>query len=199
MNRSLDEKYYEENSEEYFASTVNIDPSSFFSPLLVNLNPGAAVLDIGCGSGRDLLWLKQHGYNPTGFEVTSKLAELARKHSGCNVIEGDFRNYDFSSLKFDCLISIGAFVHLDNNELPPVIDSLKRMLLPNGLFLITLKQGDGYSESKDGRVFTLWRDEKLRQIFQNVNLAVVDFSVQTSRLRSEDVWLGYLLRASDIL
>ena len=54
MNGSLDEKYYEENSEEYFNSTVNIDPGSFLNPLLKLLSPGSTVLDLGCGSGRGL-------------------------------------------------------------------------------------------------------------------------------------------------
>jgi SAM-dependent methyltransferase len=81
--------YYEENCREYNEATVAIDPSSFLAPLLARIEPPATILDVGCGSGRDMLWFKERGFRVTGFERSSGLAELARKHSGCPVTEGD--------------------------------------------------------------------------------------------------------------
>ena len=40
------------------------------------------VLDIGCGSGRDLKWLRERGFSVTGFERSKGLAALARRHAG---------------------------------------------------------------------------------------------------------------------
>ena len=88
--------FYRENHREYFERTFNIDSSTFLSPLSSKLSPGAFILDVGCGSGRDLLWLKKRGFSVTGFEKSPELAGLARKNSGCQVIEGDFISYDFS-------------------------------------------------------------------------------------------------------
>jgi SAM-dependent methyltransferase len=195
MNESTEKNYYEENSEDYFNSTVNIDPGSFLNPLIENLSPGSTVLDIGCGSGRDLLWLKKHGFKSTGFERSSKLAAMARSHSECEVIEGDFTTFDFSSYNYDCLVSIGAFVHLVNDELASVLPSLLKMLNEGGLFLLTLKQGDGYLKNSDGRLFTLWQHEKLQEIFGSLNLSIINFSIQTTKLKKDDIWLGYLLKS----
>ena len=195
MNGSFDEKYYEENSDEYFNSTFNIDPGSFLNPLIENLSPGSTILDIGCGSGRDLLWFKNHGFKATGFERSSKLAAMARIHSGCEVIEGDFTTFDFSLYKFDCLVSIGAFVHLTHDELTSVLSSLLKLLNEGGLFLLTLKQGDSYFQKSDGRLYTLWRHEKLQEMFRYLNLSIIDFSTQESKLGKDDIWLGYLLKS----
>jgi len=54
--------FYRENHREYFERTFNIDPSTFLSQLVAKLPPGSFILDVGCGSGRDLLWLKNCGF-----------------------------------------------------------------------------------------------------------------------------------------
>ncbi|NPA25655.1 MAG: class I SAM-dependent methyltransferase, partial [Deltaproteobacteria bacterium] len=44
--------FYQEQAAAYYAATVGIDPTSFLKPLADRLEPGAAILDVGCGSGR---------------------------------------------------------------------------------------------------------------------------------------------------
>jgi len=189
--------FYEANCEEYFLSTVDIEPSSFLYPLADLLQPGATVLDVGCGSGRDLLWLSEHGFQPTGFERSPKLADMARNHSLCPVIEGDFDSYDFSSLHFDALVLVGALVHVSKPEFPVILNSICQALVRSGHVLLTLKEGSGSKMFKDGRVFTLWAREELEAIFADSNLEVVNFTRSTSKLPADDVWLGYVLRLID--
>jgi 2-polyprenyl-3-methyl-5-hydroxy-6-metoxy-1,4-benzoquinol methylase len=69
--------FYEDHCKEYFQATAYLDPSPFLSPLAKRLAPGATVLDVGCGSGRDLRWLADHGFKPTGFEQAPELAKMA--------------------------------------------------------------------------------------------------------------------------
>ncbi|MCP3891369.1 MAG: methyltransferase domain-containing protein [Desulfobulbaceae bacterium] len=189
--------FYEANCEDYFHSTVDIEPSSFLYPLADILLPGAKVLDIGCGSGRDLRWLSERGFKPTGFERSPNLAAMARRHSHCPVIEGDFCRYDFSSLQFDALVLVGALVHLSKPELPAIFRSICQALVQSGCVLLTLKEGSGSKTFKDGRVFTLWSREELESIFADINLEIVRFTRSTSKLRIDDVWLGYVLRLVD--
>ena len=189
--------FYEKNHQQYFNSTVGIDPSAFLNPLAKLLKPQAAILDIGCGSGRDLLWFAERGFKPTGFEQSPKLARLAREHSNCPVIEGDFCNYNFSSLQFYALVFVGSLVHLPKETLPIILQSTCQALVSNGLMLITMKEGHGSSFADDGRVFTLWTREELEKIFTENNLHILDFSRQISKLRSNDTWLGYVLRLND--
>ena len=189
--------FYEKNHQNYFDSTFKIDSDNFLSPLAKHLNAGDSILDIGCGSGRDLLWGKQHGYNAVGFEQSPGLAKLARKYSHCTVIEGDFTSYDFSKLRFTALVFVGSLVHLAKEEFPIIFKSICRALVPGGIIFITMKEGDGSSRSDDGRLFTLWSRKDLEQIFANQHLQLLDFSRQTSKIRSDDIWLGYVLRNRD--
>ena len=190
--------FYNTEYRKYYASTFNVDPTSFLTPLAKELRPGASVLDVGCGSGRDLLWLKERGYNPTGFERSEKLAALARKYSGCSVIEDDFLTYDFSALRFEAILMIGALVHLSGSQLEPAFLSITTALEENGLVLLSLKEGHGQTHAEDGRVFFLWQPEKLEHIFLKNGFRILDFSRQISKIREDDVWLGYLLRKTRI-
>lgn len=186
--------YYEDNHKQYFDSTVGIDPSVFLEPLAKQLIPKATILDIGCGSGRDLLWFAEHGFRPTGFEQSPSLANLARKHSHCPVIEGDFSRFNFSDLQFSALVFVGSLVHISPETLPAILASTCQALIPEGLLLITLKEGNGASLAADGRVFTLWSKPDVEKVFAESNLHIVDFSRQISKIFPDDIWLGYVLR-----
>ena len=49
---------------------------------LKDLNPGALILDLGCGSGRDTQYFREHGYSVESWEPNEKLASLAEKYLG---------------------------------------------------------------------------------------------------------------------
>ena len=60
--------------------------------------------------------------------------------------------------------------------------------------LITMKEGQDANQAAECRIFHLWRDEELRVVFGNLNLKMVDFSRQVSKVGETDVWLGYVLK-----
>ena len=202
--------YYHNNYKEYHEKTFSIDPSSFLEPFVKRLAPGASVLDVGCGSGRDLLWLKRRGFDVTGFERSPGLAALARENSGCKVIEGDFERFDFSSLSFNAFLASGSLVHVPHERLPAVISSITKSLSrqkssshhetswsqfhKGGSAYISLKQGQGTRTDEDGRVFYFWSDEVLRNLFDNQGFKVIDCSRSASAVNSKDLWLGYVMR-----
>ena len=100
--------FYQNNYRAYHEKTFSIDPSSFLEPFASHLAEDSLILDVGCGSGRDLLWLKNRGFKVIGFERSKGLAELARENVGCEVIEGDFETFDFSTLSVDAIILINS-------------------------------------------------------------------------------------------
>jgi len=186
--------FYRENHSKYFERTVNIDPSTFLSPLAAKLPPGAFMLDVGCGSGRDLLWLKNRGFTVMGFEKSPELAGLARKSAGCTVIEGDFVSYDFSQIRADAVILIGALVHIPHADFPAVLLNIAAALKDKGLILITVKEGTGSAEGVDGRIFYLFQHEELEAIFATLGFQLLGFSRDLSKTETGEIWLRYLLQ-----
>ena len=186
--------FYHTNYKEYDKRTFSIDPSPFLIPFLHVIPSGASILDIGCASGRDLVWFKNKGFTVTGFEKSPGLANLARKNAQCDVIEGDFEVYDFSFLSFDGIVASGALVHVPHDRIPDVIRNISRALVQNGFFYISLKKGKGTKTDETGRTFYLWRDGDLRKIFDGLGFEVLNFQSSESVMNSKDVWIGYVLR-----
>ncbi len=186
--------FYEERCLDYAATTCGIDPSPFLTMLTKRLKPGDTILDVGCGAGRDLLWLKEKGYQMTGLERCVGLAKIAREHSGCSVIMGDFRKFDFSDIYFGGILLIGALVHVEHGELEQVMQNISKGLKEDGFILLTLKEGIGRKTGPDGRIFMLWQQNILERIFRNISFTVEEFFKNKSEIDTNEVWLNYLLR-----
>ena len=193
--------YYQENYAAYHEKTFSIDPSSFLEPFASRLAKDSLVLDLGCGSGRDLLWLKKRGFSVVGFERSEGLARLARENADCEVMDGDFETYDFSSLSVEAILASGSFVHLPHSRLPGVLKNVQRALgrpaKNRSLVYISLKKGRGEMTSNDGRVFYLWQDRDLRTLFSRQGLFVLDFLPSESLMGTGEVWLGYVLELNE--
>ncbi len=185
--------FYQKNSKAYHEKTFSIDPSSFLEPLARRLPAEAFILDVGCGSGRDLLWMKNEGFDVIGFERSPELAELARENAGCEVIEEDFETYDFSSILVDAALLIGALVHTPYEKFAQVFKNITAAIPENGSVLITLKEGCGDTTDADGRISYLWEDPKARELFDTLGFEVRDFSKSASKTGSGAVWMSYVL------
>lgn len=189
--------FYQENSLPYHQQTFHIDPTSFLEPLCRWLSPGAKILDVGCGSGRDLLWLKRRGYEVMGFERSFGLAALAAEQVSCPVIVGDFESFDFSRCFMDAVLLVGALVHVLPSKFRAVLQRILAAVRSGGHVLLTLKEGAGVRVSGDGRVFHLWSHEEVSAHLAASRLHILEFLRQDSALKSGEVWLTYVLIKSD--
>lgn len=61
-----------------------------------DIAPGKA-LDIGCGTGDNVFWLTQAGFNATGIDIADKAIELALNKSEKNSLHADFFTRDILS------------------------------------------------------------------------------------------------------
>lgn len=185
--------YYTKHFQAYHQKTFSIDPSSFLEPLKNTLEPGCKILDIGCGSGRDMLWLKNQGFSVSGFERSAGSAKLARQNTGCHIIQGDFEDVDFAKLPSDAVLLAGSLVHVPHEKLPDVLERATAGLRLGGNMLITLKQGQGKASDDHGRIFYYWQESDLEAMFAGLGFIVLNFSKQVSKVNAHDVWLGFVL------
>ncbi len=185
--------YYKLNYQAYHERTFHVDPSSFLKPFADRLPPGATVLDVGCGSGRDLLWLKNRGFAVTGFERSPGLAILARNNSGCPVIEGDFEAFDFSDLVCDALLLCGSLVHISHEHFPEVLDNILESLNTPGWVSLSVKSGRGIRTDELERTFYLWQANDLEKILKEREFEILDFTRSVSATGTGEPWLGFVL------
>jgi 2-polyprenyl-3-methyl-5-hydroxy-6-metoxy-1,4-benzoquinol methylase len=72
------------------------------------------LLEIGCGNGGYLSFMKKLGWNVKGIEMDKEAVKIAREHYGIDVIEGDAETFDFGKNSFDAIVMFHVIEHLYN-------------------------------------------------------------------------------------
>jgi len=102
------------------------------------LAPAAAdrVVDLGCGSGRSLVWNQDFGAYQVGIDVSPHFAYEAR--SGIDLVIGDLRRLPIADGAFTKAFSLDVAEHLSRESLVEMLREGRRVLAPGGaLFLYT--------------------------------------------------------------
>lgn len=119
---------------------------------VLDLKPGARILDLGCGTGRHSIELAKRGYAPTGVDISPGMLEVARKNAAEAGVEIDFIEVDAAEfrtdLPFDHVICLceGGFNLADFDEDPVAHDlgilrSAFENLATKGRFVLTCLNG----------------------------------------------------------
>ena len=104
---------------------------SFLAP-----EPSDRVADLGCGSGRALLWNSNWGAASIGIDIAPFFAREAR--DGIDLIVGDLRRLPFADGTFTKAFSLDVLEHLSPDALLDTLREASRVLAPGGrLFVYT--------------------------------------------------------------
>jgi SAM-dependent methyltransferase len=145
--------HYNERADAFWEGTRDHDVSQNIAALLQHIEapPPFAILDFGCGPGRDLKTFKELGHSATGLEGAARLAEMARAYSGCEVLQQSFLELDLPPGHFDGVFANAALFHVPSQELPRVLAELGKTLKPGGVLFSSNPRGDGQEGWYGGR------------------------------------------------
>ncbi|MBN2718424.1 MAG: class I SAM-dependent methyltransferase [Deltaproteobacteria bacterium] len=113
----------------------------------LGLPPGALLLDLACGNGRNSIGMAQRNYRIVGVDLS--LSMLARAGDAAqeagqkiNFIHGDMRDLGFDKT-FDGVFSLDtSFGYFDEPTNVKVLQGIYRALKPGGTFLLELANRD---------------------------------------------------------
>lgn len=88
--------------------------------------PSGSLLDVGCGTGEFLVFMKKRGWEATGIERSERAASIARGAS-CNVLVGDAAEVALPERHFDLVTFWHSLEHLPdlNGALGNVLSATK--------------------------------------------------------------------------
>ena len=157
-------EHYSQRAAAFWEGTRDHDVSQNIAALLdaIEGTPPFAILDFGCGPGRDLATLAGLGHAPVGLEGAPPFAAMARAYSGCDVWEQDFLALDLPADRFDGIFANAALFHVPAQELPRVLRELRTSLKPRGVLFSSNPRGndeEGWHQGRYGTWHSLegWR------------------------------------------
>lgn len=143
------------------------------------------LLEIGAGTGQDSLFFTQQGLEVVATDLSPAMVELCRA-KGIDARVMDFWRMDFPPGSFDAVYALNCLLHVPNAELPGVLEGIRAVLRPRGLFFMGVYGGresrEGINENDKYRPprFFSWRTDEQILAFARASFTIEDFhSVET--------------------
>ena len=170
------EKWYE--GENYY---WGLEPGEFLDELIRLCPPlsDRTVLDIGCGEGKDAVYMAKNGYCVSAFDLTDNgirktlaLAEINKVK--INAYVDDINTFDTKD-QFDIIYSTGTVQYLFEQNKKIFFDKINRITKPNGIVYFNVFVEKTFLELppdwdieekmwSSGELFTFFPDWKVEHI-----------------------------------
>lgn len=101
------------------------------------------VADLGCGPGHVARYLQEQGVTVVGIDLSPGMVRVATDlHPGLEFRIGDMNQLDFPDASLAGIVAFYSIVHFGPDELGTVFQQIRRVLMPEGLALISFHIGD---------------------------------------------------------
>jgi len=147
-------------------------PSPEVVTITSKMKPGLKALDLGCGEGRNALYLASIGYETSAVDISQtgiqKLKAVAKEFNlNIDAVVCDMREYQFKK-EFDLIVCKGCLHLIKREEWKKVIESMKHFTSEGGIhnvgtFTDTLPEPEDQRDLmvglfKEGELFTYYQD-----------------------------------------
>ncbi len=152
--------------------------------------PGT-VMDVGAGTGRDVSWLHDKGFEVTGVDASRSLLDIAKsRNPDVSFVQESLPNLSgIADASAQFVLCSAVLMHLEKPDIPKAIRTLLRVLMPGGRVICSVRPSRETSEREhDGRLYTLISRHDLGDLFTRYG-AVILASESTSDGVGGTQWL----------
>ncbi len=178
-----------------FATTYRGKLKNWVEDFANQFKKGARILDVGCGSGRDALFLSQKGLTITGIDFSKELIQIAReKVPQATFLVMDFEKLTFSNNSFDGIWANASLLHMPRKKLLPVLKKLYKILVAGGYVFMQFRVGEGekFTLERRGnamlkRFYAYYSCDELKNMLKQAGFRKLQYELDT--IISGD-WVG---------
>ena len=115
------------------------------------------VLDLGCGTGRHVVYLAKHSFDVYGIDIAPEGIKITKKwlrKEGLKAslkVSDVYKELPYKDNFFDAIISTQALHHAKIGKIRKLIKEIERILKPGGLIFITVRmvlRAKGWEKNK---------------------------------------------------
>ncbi|MEU2251480.1 methyltransferase domain-containing protein [Streptomyces sp. NPDC019224] len=128
---------------------------------------GNRVLDLGSGPGHESVELRNRGLVPLAVDFSTEMVTRCRAKS-LDAVEQDLYDLRVSSASWAGAWASFSLLHIPKADLAPIVDRIADALVPGGILLVLLFEGDGEGPREADRTsfgvaryFSYYRQDEL--------------------------------------
>jgi SAM-dependent methyltransferase len=208
--------FYNDNAENYIASTLNADMTEHYGKFLPLVPVGGLILDAGCGSGRDSKFFLDRCYRVEAFDASVVMVDFAKNLTGLDVKCAGFETVQYDTGAFDGIWACASLLHVDRDSLVRILKKYQTLLRIGGVMYLSFKNGEGVENRNidltnnnvssyvdgvlshvDGREFYFYNINSLRELIEvNDGFEIVDIylSGDVRPGRESEQWVSAVVR-----
>ena len=187
---------YELDAVAYVAASPAMPDSvrADLEALAERLGPGARVLEIGSGGGRDARVMEELGLHVRRTDVTHAFVALLREQGhAADLLDPLVDDLSAPQGPYDAVWANASLLHVARADLPTVLSRLAAVTRVGGVLRASLKEGDGEGWSTHGSVrrprhFTYWRAADVVDVLTGAGWSDVQVRTGVAGTRGE-TWL----------
>jgi SAM-dependent methyltransferase len=136
---------------------------------LERLEPGARILELGCGSGRDAAHMERRGF---AVEPTDGVTEMAAQATALLGREVQVMRFDqlTATAAYDGVVAAYSLLHVPRDGLVGVLARIWNALKPGGWHVATYKTAGDEGRDRLGRYYNYLSEAELRTFYANAGL-----------------------------
>ncbi|MBU6154496.1 MAG: methyltransferase domain-containing protein [Bdellovibrionales bacterium] len=179
MKSSDSVPYYEYHARRFADSDLAVRNPGEVLPFLQELSPGARVLDLGCGSGFDLKYIRKAGMDGVGLDASeARLKIAATLNPDAPLLQKNFLFYTPAEGEWDGVWANRSLHHFSPEVCQRVIASLFRGLKRNGVLGVVVYEGtDGFQDrtgdlAGPSRWIQPWREKAISSMIEQSGFVI---------------------------
>ncbi len=192
--------YYQENAPELAARYDELSPTALQGLLADFLPKSGRVLEIGCGSGREALFMAERGIQVTAIDPVPKMVAITaaklKNYPGSRVIHAGLPLADDHPLlaeRFDVILISAVLMHVPESDLFGFAWQVSRLAGENGLLIISNSTGrhglNEKSRDRHGRLFRERPAAEIALIFERLGFSMLLLDSSADSMERPDlVW-----------
>jgi len=142
------------------------------------------LLDVGCGSGEFMAWMRDLGWDVVGLDSDSETVRVAREHYGLDVRLGTIEDLAFPADSFDAVVMSHVIEHVPDPR--GTFAECARVLKPGGRIVVATPNHESLGRRRFDEAWLQWDPPRHLQVFSPATLqrCAEDAGLQTVQRRT---------------